>query len=116
MTDWRDGGDKPLKYDVYCGICGALVECGTRDYFYRKNEESGRWEQAHAKCVPKHTEAAVSDVSGSEAVVEVLNEIENALGATYVLQKSMAANLNELAVAAGRMADELERLANQGAK
>ena len=48
--NWKDGGNKPLSYAVKCAICGEQIMVPTRDYYYAKDEETGKWVQAHAKC------------------------------------------------------------------
>ena len=61
--NWKDGGNKPLSYAVKCAICGEQIMVPTRDYYYAKDEETGKWVQAHAKCAMSALPKAPGDDS-----------------------------------------------------
>lgn len=79
MTDWRDGGNKPMQYARKCAVCGESIELGTRDYFYAKNPDTGAYEHAHRKCVPAEAPPGAIDASGIIDAIrehtEVLKEV-----------------------------------------
>lgn len=96
-NEWRDGGNRPLSFGVACAICGERLESQTRDYFYRQSEKG--YEKAHRKCVESrvngHDEMPMADV------VSAIDELTGTVGAAVELL--------------GKIAEQLERIANQGA-
>jgi len=76
MTDWRDGGNKPMQYARKCAVCGESIELGTRDYFYAKNPDTGAYEHAHRKCVPAEAPPGAIDASG---IIEAIRDLTEAV-------------------------------------
>ena len=73
--NWKDGGNKPLSYAVKCAICGEQIMVPTRDYYYAKDEETGKWVQAHAQCAIKALTAAVSSGPSAEIMEHLIDEL-----------------------------------------
>ena len=76
--NWKDGGNKPLSYAEDCAICGEKIMVPTRDYYYAKDEETGKWVQAHAKCAIANLPKAPAD-EFKEHLIDELMMIREAL-------------------------------------
>ena len=70
--NWKDGGNKPLSYAVKCAICGEQIMVPTRDYYYAKDEETGKWVQAHAKCAIANLPKAPADEFRDHLIDELM--------------------------------------------
>ena len=70
--NWKDGGNKPLSYAVKCAICGEQIIVPTRDYYYAKDEETGKWVQAHAKCAIANLPKAPADEFRDHLIDELM--------------------------------------------
>ena len=70
--NWKDGGNKPLSYAVKCAICGEQIIVPTRDYYYAKDEETGKWVQAHAKCAIANLPKAPADEFKEHLIDELM--------------------------------------------
>jgi len=103
--EWKDGGAKPLPYAKTCAICGEQILVPTRDYYYARSGD--KWVHAHARCVPAKAPSGAVDVS---AVVEAINDTNEAIGALYELLKPLVVNANEMAIALGRIAEQGAKL------